>query len=143
MAYERILVATGGEDPGENATEEAIKLANAVDATLHAVYVLEVAEPPPWVNDPAVEPGVDTNAGRAINSVLSEASEQGLEADVETAVLRGKTGQAIIDYATDHDIDLIVMGTHGRTGLDRLLIGSVAEKVIRESPIPVITVKPD
>lgn len=143
MAYDQILIATAGEEPGQKAVEEAITLAKTLDATVHAVYVLEVAEPPPWVDDPGLKPGVDTKAGRAINSVLTEASEQGLETEVQTAVLRGKKAQAIISYATENDIDLIVIGTHGRTGLDRVIIGSVAEHIVRESPIPVVTVQPD
>lgn len=143
MAYDHILVATAGEEPGQKAVEEAITLAKAVGATVHAVYVLEVAEPPPWVDDPSKKPGVDTKAGRALDSVLTEATEQGLETDVETAVLRGEKARAIISYATDNDVDLIVIGTHGRTGLDRVVIGSVAEHVVRESPVPVVTVRPD
>lgn len=141
MTYERILVATDGSEPAIRATTEAVTLAKAFDATLHAVYVLEVAEPPPWFNDPAVEPGVDTKAGRAIDGVVSAAADRGLEREVVTTILQGKIGPAILSYADEHDIDLIVVGTHGRTGLDRLLIGSVAEHLVREAPVPVVTVQ--
>lgn len=141
MTYERILVATDGSDSAERAATEAVTLAKAFDATIHALYVLDVAEPPPWFHDSAAEPGIDTKAGRAMDDVVSEAADRGLETEVVTTVLRGKTAQAILAYADEHDVDLIVVGTHGRAGLDRLVIGSVAEHVVREPPVPVVTVR--
>jgi universal stress protein A len=57
-------------------------------------------------------------------------------------VMDGNPFEKIIDAATDHRIDLIVLATHGRTGVKRLLIGNVAEKVVRHAPCPVLTVKP-
>lgn len=141
MTYERILVATDGSEPAQHAATEAVTLANEFGATLHAVYVLEVAEPPPWFNDPDAEPGVDTKAGRAIDGVVSAAADRGLGTEVVTAILRGQTAPAILAYIDEHDIDLVVVGTHGRTGLDRLLIGSVAEHIVREAPVPVVTVR--
>ncbi|MEF8871642.1 MAG: universal stress protein [Haloarculaceae archaeon] len=141
MTHDRILIATDNSEPAQRATAEAITLAESFDATLSALYVLETAEPPPWFEDPATEPGLDTNAGQALNEVVSEAGDRGLEPEVVTAVVRGQTGPAILEYADEHDIDLIVLGTHGRTGFDRLLIGSVAEHVVRKSPVPVVTVR--
>lgn len=105
--------------------------------------MLETNEPPPWFEDPAIEPGIDTSAGQALNGVVSEAQDRALESEVVTAVVRGQTAPAILEYADEHDINLIVLGTHGRTGLDRLVIGSIAERVVRESPVPVVTVGHD
>lgn len=143
MLYEQILVATDGGAPARAATKEAITFAKHFGATLHAVYVLKAAEPPPDVEDPALKPGIDTHAEEAIQAVVTEAAETGLESEVVEAVLRGRTAHAIISYTEEHDIDLIVTGTHGRSGIDRLVLGSVAEHIMRESPVPVLTVRDD
>ena len=140
MSHDKILLATDGGEPARAATKEAIRLAKAFDAVLHTVYVLQVAEPPPWADDPALEPGIDTKAGRALNSVTEEAANYDFERDIVTGVIEGQTAPAILQYAADNDIDMIVMGTHGRTGVDRLVVGSVAEHVVREATVPVVTV---
>lgn len=58
-----------------------------------------------------------------------------------TEVVEGNPHEKILEYVSEHDIDMVVMGTHGRTGLDRALMGSVAERVVRRSPVPVLTVR--
>ena len=138
MAHDRILIATDDSEPAQQAIGEAITQAAAFDATLHAVYVLEAAEP--GVDDPATREGVDTSAEQALERVATEAAERGFDGEVVSAVLRGQPAAAILQYADEHDIDLMVVGTHARTGLDRLIVGSVAERVVRESPVPVVTV---
>jgi nucleotide-binding universal stress UspA family protein len=143
MSYDRILVATDDSEPARRATSEALTLAETFDATLHALYVLKAAEPPPWFDDPAAEPGTDTEAGVALNAVVSEAAERDFGSETVTAVVDGQTAPAILEYAAEHDVDLIVLGTHGCSGIDRLLLGSVAEAVVRESPVPVVTVGSD
>ena len=61
---------------------------------------------------------------------------------VRTQIAEGNTSAEIVRYAAEHDIDLVVMGTHGRSGFDRLTLGSVAEKVLRKTPCPVLTIPP-
>lgn len=61
---------------------------------------------------------------------------------VEGKVLSGDAAQEILDYAKDNKVDMIIMGTHGRKGIDRILFGSVAEKVVKSSKVPVLTVRP-
>jgi nucleotide-binding universal stress UspA family protein len=73
--------------------------------------------------------------------VIHQAEEAGVDA-VEASVAQGTPHQAILEYVDYHDIDLVVMGTHGRTGLDRYLMGSVTENVVRLSDAPVLTVGP-
>jgi len=63
------------------------------------------------------------------------------DADLETERTVGDPAREIVDYAEDHEIDQIVMGSHGRTGATRLLLGSVAELVVRRSPVPVTVVR--
>lgn len=140
MAHDRILIATDDSEPAQQAIEEAITQAEAFDATLHAVYVLEAAEPEPGVDDPATREGVDTSADQALDRVVTAGRERELDGEIVSAVVRGQPAAAILQYASEHDIDLIVVGTHARTGLDRLIVGSVAEHVIRKSPVPVVTV---
>ncbi|MDG5818850.1 universal stress protein [Natronococcus sp. A-GB7] len=78
----------------------------------------------------------------ATSVVESIAGEFG-DVDTVATVQVGKPYEAILEYVDDHDIDMIVMGTHGRSGLDRYLLGSVAEKVVRMSDVPVVTIRAD
>jgi nucleotide-binding universal stress UspA family protein len=72
--------------------------------------------------------------------VIQQAEAAGVDT-IEGVVAQGAPHRAILDYVDEQDIDLIVMGTHGRTGLDRYLLGSVTEKVVRLSDAPVLTVR--
>ena len=72
--------------------------------------------------------------------MIEQAEDDGVET-IEGMVSQGSPHRAILDYIEDQDIDLVVMGTHGRTGLDRYLLGSVTEKVVRLSDAPVMTVR--
>jgi len=89
------------------------------------------------------------NLGEVLQGVISYAEEQltGLKTSAaaedvaaDTAVVRGRPAPAILEYATSGGFDLIVMGTHGRTGLSHAVLGSVAERVVRRAPCPVLTV---
>jgi nucleotide-binding universal stress UspA family protein len=137
--YSNILVPTDGSDPSKRATAHAIDLADRYDATLHTLYVVEATALTPDVDTAALYDELESIGRRAIDDVIEEAERAGL-APVREEIASGNASSAIVDYVTDHDVDLVVMGTHGRTGLDRYLIGSVAEKVIRRSPVPVLTV---
>lgn len=143
MVHDHILLPTDGSNPAKAATREAMQLVDSLDATLHALYVLEAGEPTPEVEDPKLKEGVDTKAEMALDSVQNEATKLDFEDDIIWSVVRGPTAQSILEYAANHDIDLIVMGTHARTGVDRLIIGSISEHVVRESPVPVLTVRRD
>lgn len=137
--YDRILFPTDGSDPAETAADAAIALAGRFDATLDVLHVLELGELPPGVEDE----GADEFAHQgeeATNEVVERATEAGLEATA--AVIEGgkQTHTGIVEYAEENDVDCIVMGTSGRSGLDRLVLGSVAERTLRESPVPVLTV---
>ena len=76
---------------------------------------------------------------KAVNMVKKEGKKMGVE--VETLVVEGNPAEEILIAAEERDIDIIVMGTLGRTGIQRLLLGSVAEKVIRHAPCPVFVVR--
>ena len=75
----------------------------------------------------------------AVRDVEVAGTQAGLT--VVTEVVEGNPHEEILEFVAEHDIDMVVMGTHGRTGLDRALMGSVAERVVRRSPVPVLTVR--
>lgn len=137
---ERVLVATDGSDSATAATDHAIELATEAGATLHVVHVTDAllaGERETVEVAPGEEIGTD-----AIDDVLERAQGTDLET-IHTAVVPGRTHQAILAYATEHDVDAIVMGTHGRTGLGRYLLGSTTERVVRFATVPVTGVRPE
>jgi nucleotide-binding universal stress UspA family protein len=142
--YERILVPTDGSEATERAVREAVDLAAAHDATIHALYVLNTASFASIPTESSVD-GVSEMLERegdvALDAVEAIAQEHGVP--VERVQLDGSPAREIIRYADRSDVDLIVMGTHGRGGIDRLLLGSVAERVVRSSTVPVLTVRVD
>jgi nucleotide-binding universal stress UspA family protein len=78
----------------------------------------------------------------ALDEIERRARSRGIEA-VRTEVITGSPHRAIREYAEDKDVDLIVIGTHGRTGVERYLLGSVTEKIVRTADVPVLTVRPE
>lgn len=136
--YHQILVPTDGSERSDQAVDHAIELATAVDADLHTLYVVETD----LVADTglgAVTDALEAVGDDAVAEVVEKAKAAGIPT-VSGSVTRGTPHRAILDYVNEHDIDLLVMGTHGRTGVSRYLLGSVTEKVVRVAPIPVLTV---
>jgi len=139
--YSEILLPTDGEPASEVALEHAVELADRYDARLHVLYVVDTAA------YASFDAGAET-----IVSALKEQGEAAVESAVETAeaagvptvsaVVSGSPHAEIVEYAADEGVDLVVMGTHGRTGLDRYLLGSVTERVVRTTETPVLTVHP-
>lgn len=140
--YDRILVPTDGSPEGERAVEHALELATVHGASVHALYVINTASYAGMPMETSWE-GVDdllrADAEAAVSGVEALASGRGV--DVTTAIVDGSPSREIIRYAEEEGCDIVVMGTHGRGGIDRLLLGSVAEKVVRGSEIPVLTVR--
>ncbi|ODR81055.1 universal stress protein UspA [Haladaptatus sp. W1] len=137
--YERILLPTDGSVSTDKAVEQALNLADAYDASLHVLSVVDRTIVPPDVRSDILYDELEDECAAAVSDVEAAANESGV--DVETTVLRGTPHRVILDYADKNDIDCIVMGTHGRRGLDRYLLGSVTEKVVRLSEVPVLTVR--
>lgn len=137
--YDRILLPTDGSAGMTRVVDHAVELARTHGADLHALYVLDTAS----LSDLPME-----GSWEGLNTALREEGERALTAvedragdlSVETAVVEGSPSRDIVEYAAEHDCDLIVMGTHGRAGVDRWILGSVAERVVRRSSVPVLTV---
>ena len=135
-AFETILVPTDGSDHALEAAGHALGLATAVDGSLHVIHVVR-----PRVGDLTGTVEERGERGRdAIDEVIDVARRAGVT-PVEASLLTGVPYQSIADYAHTHDVDLVVMGTHGQTGVGRHFIGSVTERVIRRIDVPVVTVK--
>lgn len=138
--FERILIPVDGSEPAHDAAQLGIDLAVEHDATVHGLYVVEPVTVAEGGAGQVIEAMQET--GKEIVSDLAEqAEEKGLS--VETDVKTGVAHREILDYAEANDIDLMVVGTHGRTGIGRYLLGSVTEKIVRLSDVPVLTVRPD
>ena len=136
--YDHVLVPTDGSAAVEGAIAHAVELAETYGATVHALYAVQ----PLYAPEPGfdrVYTAMEEEGETAVETVAERARDAGLV--VETAVRRGEPHQQIVEYAADHGVDLIAMGTHGRTGLDRYLVGSVTEKVVRTVEVPVLTVR--
>jgi nucleotide-binding universal stress UspA family protein len=140
--YERILVPTDGSDAGRDAVRHAAALAATHDATLVGVYVVNAAgyaALPTETNWEGLDQVLRADGEAALETVREIAAERGVAN--ETHLLEGTPSREIVEFAERADCDLIVMSTHGRGGIDRLLLGSVAEKVIRAANVPVTTIR--
>ena len=141
MMYDTILVPTDGSEHAIRAAEHAHYLARMFDATAHLVSAADIQTAGGMFN----AGGVDQQFIERIEAENEEAiaaTEAAFEGDVvETAVLRGRPANAIVEYADEHDVDFISMGTHGRTGVNRYVAGSVTERIVRRAPCPVLTTK--
>ena len=143
MAVQHILVPTDFSQYADYALDYAIELAKVLQARLTVLYVfhlsaLALGEAPPAVLADTLE-AMETHAQQQTQMVLARVQGAGLQGD--SAIVEGIPFQVIIDTAQDKEADLIVMGTHGRTGLTHALMGSVAEKVARLAPCPVLVTR--
>ncbi|WP_254765138.1 universal stress protein [Natrinema marinum] len=141
--YDRILVPTDGSPEVERALEYAFELAHTHDATVRALYVVNVTGYSGLPMETALEGISDAlhEEGRAAVERVADLAPADIA--VETEVREGSPSHAIVAAADPSECDLIVMGTHGRGGIDRLLLGSVTECVVRRAAVPVLTVQVD
>lgn len=135
--YDRILHPTDGSDASNRAVDHALDLAKTYDATLHVLSVVDT-------DAFAALDGVDVETIRNERAEAAEAiadRAKAADVDVVTAVGEGAADDEILEYAEEAEIDMIVMGTHGRSGVGRVLLGSVTEAVVRRATVPVVTVR--
>jgi nucleotide-binding universal stress UspA family protein len=139
--FESLLVPTDGSQTATEAATHAIQIAAMTEGSLHVIHVIDLIALSGEYGSGRILEQLSEAGQQAIDDVVDRATAADVQS-VEAAVLSGAPSQAIVDYATDCDVDLIVMGTHGRSGLDRFLIGSVTEKIVRLADVPVLSVSP-
>jgi nucleotide-binding universal stress UspA family protein len=140
--YDTILVPVDGSEPSDAAAAHAIALARDFDAVVSIVSVVDVhALAVADMDTDALLDGYEAEAERYVETVAERAREAGV--DVETAIVRGRPYRSILDRIDEVAADLVVMGSHGRRGLDRYLLGSTAERVLRLAPVPVLVIRGD
>ncbi|KYK35476.1 MAG: universal stress protein [Theionarchaea archaeon] len=141
--YKKILIATDGSEHSEEAVRHGLTLAKRSSASVTALYVVEVTHPSRSIASPTsllLKEQIEEHrelGKEIVEKVVQKGKEMGV--DVEPVVAEGHPANEIIEHAKDHD--LVVMGTLGRSGFSHLLVGSVAERVVRHAPIPVLVVR--
>lgn len=143
IRLQKILVPTDFSTHSDAAVRYGVELANRFDAELHLLHTVERV-PAFYGEGFAAPPETEADLANAATAKLAELPEQ---ISPQTVVVRkvviGSPFPEILKYAEENDIDLIVLGTHGHGALARVLLGSVAEKVVRKSPCPVLTLRDD
>jgi nucleotide-binding universal stress UspA family protein len=142
--FSRILCPFDFERDSMDALELACQLAKQNSATVYLLTVIgalpngATALPPvPLALNP--DPEFEAACLRRLEAI---AREKLVGVSHESFVVTGNAAPEILKFINERDIDLIVMGTHGRTGVKHFLLGSVAERIVRESPVPVLTIHP-
>ncbi len=139
-----VLIPFDGSEESNRALSHA--LAHFSDAELTALHVINPAEAVQITEEDGVPPMPEDwyeSSREQANQTLKRAVEEAetVDVDLTTAIEVGQPARTIIEYADDHNIDHIVMGSHGRSGVSRILLGSVAETVMRRSDVPVTIVR--
>jgi len=141
--YENILVPTDGSSAATHAAEHTLSLAASLDATVHVLSVVDDTTLGPDVRSTVSGKESEEAATDAVESVITAAETHGVTNTVRH-IEHGTPAEVILDSIESNDIHVVGMGTTGRRGTDRILLGSVAEKTVRSAPVPVVTVaKPE
>jgi nucleotide-binding universal stress UspA family protein len=145
IVLKNVLVATDFEGASGTAIDYGRDLARSYGATLHVLHVVEpvLARLSAEVSIALVtelQTALDTTARERMKALITEDDRRTLDV-VPAIVTATQPADAIVQYAKEHGIDLVVMGTHGRRGFTHMIMGSVAERVVRMAPCPVLTVR--
>ncbi|MFC7135371.1 MULTISPECIES: universal stress protein [Salinibaculum] len=139
--YENILVPTDGSECANQALSLGVGVVDAEEATLHLLSAIAIpalgADSRPDIQMEILE----ESAHELLEEAAAFAENAGVEATAKDVEYGSSIHKAILTYIEEHDIDLVVVGTHGRTGFDRYVLGSVTDYLVRTSPIPVLTVR--
>lgn len=155
--YSQVLVPLDGSEVSERALPHAQSLANAFGAKVHLLQVISLSheyeaylgggEESPMVSEYSLDMAeqitatAQTRAEEYLKATAARLKENGIH--VQTSVRQGSTLDNIANFVEENGIDLIVMSTHGRSGLQRFFIGSVTDRVIRFSHVPVLAIPPE
>lgn len=146
ITLKRILVATDFGEASTAAFTYGQELAKQFDATLHVLYVVPNVYLSTFGAEsyaaiaPDLQQQVEDDARRRLTELLADTGKNGRRT-IPAILISSSPAATIVDYAKAHDIDIIVIGTHGRGGVAHLMLGSVAERVVRFAQCPVLTVR--
>jgi nucleotide-binding universal stress UspA family protein len=138
--YDSVLFPVDRSEGTEKARDHAIELAADQDAVLHVLNAVDGVAPAASLHELMIERLTDQGE-TLVESVASEAQKRGVT--VEKAVIEGDPAETIVEYARSNGIDVIVMPAHSRSELEKTIVGSVTDKVIRTGDVPVLVIKLD
>lgn len=136
--YDHVLLPVDADEDADAAAEHAFDLAERYGATLHVVHATDAMSATVTGFGDEVIDTLESEGRTAVEEVVRRAADR--DVDVADAVVQGAPHEAIAEYVDDHGIDLVVMATHDRTGLDRHLLGSTTDRVVRTVSVPVLVV---
>jgi nucleotide-binding universal stress UspA family protein len=139
--FNKILIATDGSKRTQNAVDTGLEIAQEHKSKVYAVYVVDTVTFTSIPMDVTWENMYQLLKDEGEDAVGRVKAAAAPGVDVETHVLEGNPALEITKFAKDNDVGLIVVGTLGKSGIDRILLGSVAEKVVRIAPCPVLVIK--
>ncbi|WP_232700970.1 universal stress protein [Halobacterium wangiae] len=137
--FENVLVATDGSDCARAALEAGVGVADEAGAALHLLSVVDVTSL--GVDARIAMEVFEESANRIVAESAAFATDAGVDTVSESVEFGSSVSGVVRSYVRAHDVDLVVVGTHGRTGFDRYVLGSVAESLVRTSSVPVLTVR--
>jgi nucleotide-binding universal stress UspA family protein len=143
--FSTVLLPTDGSENAEAATDHAVDLARQFGARLHVATVVDVDSAgglfgSGGVTDDIVD-RLEASGSEAVSRMVDAVRERDPDLDPATAVVRGMPHEGIRDYVTAHDVDLVTMGSRGRSDIERQLFGSVTKRVLRVVDVPVLVVR--
>jgi len=141
MSFHKLLIPTDFSPSSEAAVQVATTLAKNSGAALLIVHVDEATLPYGFGVETGAAPGAERPSDRKLRELLESVVPSDESVPFEHRLLSGDPASEILRLADEEHVDLIVLATHGRTGLHRLLMGSVAELVVRRAGCPVLTLK--
>ena len=152
--FKKIMIATDGSTCSEIATEKGIEFARLSGGTVYAVYVVPSASLFSMNQGYSYSMGMNPDFEPMYEAMHEAMNKQGQQAvdyvksmgemkkvNVESVLLDGNPSEELIRYAEEEKMDIVIMGTLGKTGLDRFLLGSVAGNLVRHSKVPVMVVR--
>jgi nucleotide-binding universal stress UspA family protein len=145
VKIERILFPTDFSSTAEHALQYALSLASLHKAKLYVMHVIVTPDSPVMFGEegesisPPSSEKMEADAKKAAQQLIPEQYTKELE--IENIIVRGTPLKAILECAKSHNIELLIMASHGRKGISHMLMGSLAEKVVQMAPCPVLTIK--
>ncbi len=143
--FSKILFPVDISDASPNIAPWVILMAERFDAEIHLLFVArELGQYASFSVIPGAIEQFETKLVKGAETKIEEFAEVHLKEypNIRTRVALGNPAEKILDYIGDEEINLVIMGTHGRKGLERVFFGSVADRVVKMSPVPVLTINP-